>query len=63
MEESKYFAEDKILVDTIRKISGRVNFAGSERDAAHSRFLLEMIEDLEVQLHSFKHHRAISPGA
>lgn len=62
MEESKYLADDKILVDTIRKISGRVNFAGSDRDAAHSRFLLEMIEDMEAQLDSIKHHQAISPG-
>ena len=63
MEELKYFTEDKMLIDTIRKISRRVNFAGSERDASHSRFLLEMIEDIEAQLDSNRHQRAISPGA
>ncbi len=55
--------EDITLIDTIRKISDRVSLNGSKQDNAHSRFLLEMIEDMNEQVESIKYSRKVSSKA
>lgn len=55
--------DDITLIDTIRKISGRISFNGSKQDKAHSQFLLEMIDDMMEQVESIEHSRKSSSRA
>ena len=42
------------LVEEISKLSDQLNFAGDEREASHSQFLQEVIDDMKQKLKSIR---------
>lgn len=42
------------LVEEISKLSNQQNFAVGEREASHSQFLQEVIDDLKLKLESVR---------
>lgn len=59
MKQSNHIDEDITLIDTIQKISDRISYSGSKQDIAHSQFLLEMVEDMEAQVHYRRQQRTV----
>lgn len=57
MIDFDYMDEDITLIDSIKKISSQISFSGSDLDIAHSQFLLEIVEDMEEQVHSNRNRR------
>ena len=48
------------LVDAIDKMSYQLHFSGQKSNVRHSRFLLEVIEEMEHQLLSLRHSKKTS---
>ena len=61
MDQSRYPNDaDLKLIDTIERISSRIVFSGSKQDLAHTKFLLEVVEDMKAKVDSVRHLRSIS---
>lgn len=47
--------EEQQLLDTIKKMSGQINFSDYQSSSSqHSKFLIEVIEHLELQLETIR---------
>jgi hypothetical protein len=62
MDKTYYSDEDITLVDSIRRLSQRVHFSDSKKDSVHSRFILEVIDDMQQEVEMIKYGRAVSSG-
>ena len=57
-------AEERRLVDTINRMSRQIHFSSLHKGASsHSKFLTEVIEQLEDQLESIRKNRQVSSHA